>query len=155
MLRRSLLAAPLILTASSARADWTPKQPIKILVGYAPGGTADIAARVAADSLARQHGYNVIVDGESSVIGGTSAVAPLWAGLIALINQSIGKPAGFINPLLYQAGDSSGDFNDITSGNNGAYSAQKGWDACTGLGSPIGSEVASVLGAPSAQTKTA
>jgi kumamolisin len=93
-------------------------------------------------------GYNVIVDGESSVIGGTSAVAPLWSGLIALINQSIGKPAGFINPLLYQKGDSAGDFNDITSGNNGAYSAGPGWDACTGLGSPIGAEVATVLGAP-------
>jgi kumamolisin len=93
-------------------------------------------------------GYNVIVDGQSSVIGGTSAVAPLWSGLIALINQSIGKPAGFVNPLLYQKGDSAGDFNDITSGNNGSYSAGPGWDACTGLGSPIGAEVATVLGAP-------
>ena len=54
MRRRSLLAAPLILAAASARAaDWVPKQPIKILVGYAPGGTADIAARIAADTWRR------------------------------------------------------------------------------------------------------
>ena len=93
-------------------------------------------------------GYVTLVDGHSGVIGGTSAVAPLWAGLIALINESIGKPVGFINPLLYQNASSAGDFNDITSGNNGAYSAGPGWDACTGLGSPIGSGVAAVLGAP-------
>jgi kumamolisin len=86
------------------------------------------------------------------VIGGTSAVAPLWAGLIALINQSIGKPVGFINPLLYQDAAKARDLNDITSGNNGAYSAGPGWDACSGLGSPIGTQVAAALGAPSEQT---
>jgi kumamolisin len=91
-------------------------------------------------------GYDTLVDGQSGVIGGTSAVAPLWAGLIALINQSMGKPVGFINPLLYQS--PSGDFNSITSGNNGAYSAGPGWNACTGLGSPIGIQVAAALGVP-------
>src|SRR5208282_5719087 len=94
-------------------------------------------------------GYVTRVDGQPDVIGGTSAVAPLWAALIALINESIGKPAGFINPLLYQNAGKVADFNDITSGNNGAYSAGPGWDACTGLGSPVGSQVAAVLGAPS------
>jgi kumamolisin len=93
-------------------------------------------------------GYVTLVDGNPDVIGGTSAVAPLWAGLIALINQSIGKPAGFINPLLYQDASTAADFNDITSGNNGAYSAGPGWDACTGLGSPIGIRVATALGVP-------
>jgi kumamolisin len=68
--------------------------------------------------------------------------------LIARINESIGKPAGFINPLLYQNEETAGDFRDITSGNNGAYSAGPGWDACSGLGSPIGSQVAVALGAP-------
>jgi kumamolisin len=91
-------------------------------------------------------GYVTLVDGQSGVIGGTSAVAPLWAALIALINQSMGKPVGFINPLLYQ--NPSGDFNSITSGNNGAYSAGPGWNACTGLGSPIGTQVAAALGVP-------
>jgi len=92
-------------------------------------------------------GYVTRVDGKPDVIGGTSAVAPLWAGLIALINQSIGKPVGFINPLLYQDAGTARDLNDITSGNNGAYSAGPGWDACSGLGSPIGSQVAATLGA--------
>ncbi|MFZ0808349.1 MAG: S53 family peptidase [Candidatus Sulfotelmatobacter sp.] len=93
-------------------------------------------------------GYVTLVDGQSGVIGGTSAVAPLWAGLIALINQSLGKPAGFINPLLYQNASKAADFDDVTSGNNGAYSAGPGWDACTGFGSPLGSRIAATLGAP-------
>ena len=97
-------------------------------------------------------GYVTRVDGSPDVIGGTSAVAPLWAGLIALINQSIGKPVGFINPLLYQDASTARDLNDITSGNNGAYSAGPGWDACSGLGSPIGTQIAAALGAPSEQT---
>jgi kumamolisin len=96
-------------------------------------------------------GYVTLVDGQPDVIGGTSAVAPLWAGLIALINESIGKPVGFVNPLLYQNASTAGDFTDITSGNNGAYSAGPGWDACSGLGSPIGTNVAAALGAPPAQ----
>ncbi|MFZ0957208.1 MAG: S53 family peptidase [Candidatus Sulfotelmatobacter sp.] len=96
-------------------------------------------------------GYVTRVDGSPDVIGGTSAVAPLWAGLIALINQSIGKPVGFINPLLYQDAGKARDLNDITSGNNGAYSAGPGWDACSGLGSPIGTQLAASLGALSEQ----
>ncbi len=96
-------------------------------------------------------GFLTRVDGNPDVIGGTSAVAPLWAGLIALINHSTGKPVGFINPLLYQNANTARDLNDITSGNNGAYSAGPGWDACSGLGSPIGTQVAAALGAPPEQ----
>jgi kumamolisin len=98
-------------------------------------------------------GYVTLVDSDSEVIGGTSAVAPLWAGLIALINQSIGKPVGFINPLLYKTATTAADFHEITSGINGAYSVGPGWNACTGLGSPIGTKVALALGATSAQAK--
>jgi kumamolisin len=96
-------------------------------------------------------GYNVLVDGESAVIGGTSAVAPLWAGLVARINQKMGKPIGFLNPLIYaQAVETSG-FHDITEGNNGAFSAAAGWDPCTGLGSPDGAQLlAALTGAPTA-----
>jgi kumamolisin len=72
--------------------------------------------------------------------------------LIALINESIGKPVGFISPLLYQ--NPNGDFNSITSGNNGAYAAGPGWNPCTGLGSPIGVQVAVALGAPAQAMKT-
>jgi kumamolisin len=93
-------------------------------------------------------GYITLVDGQSGVTGGTSAVAPLWAGLIALINQSLGQSAGFINPLLYQ---NAACFNSITSGNNGAYPAGPGWNPCTGLGSPNGTQIASALGVTPAQ----
>ena len=85
-------------------------------------------------------GYSVRVDGQSITVGGTSAVAPLWAGLIALLNQSLGQSVGFLQPFLYSPAGIAA-LHDITSGNNGAYSAQTGWDACTGLGSPDGAEI--------------
>lgn len=87
-------------------------------------------------------GYTVRVDGETTTIGGTSAVAPLWAGLIALANAANKQDAGFVNPALYGA---NGAFRDVTSGNNGAFRAGPGWDACTGLGSPHGAEVITAL----------
>ena len=88
-------------------------------------------------------GYNVLVDGKSLVIGGTSAVAPLWSGLIALLNQKLGKPLGFLQPVLYALPET--DFRDITTGSNGAFSAGPGWDACTGLGSPSGAKLLTAL----------
>jgi kumamolisin len=99
-------------------------------------------------------GYQVRVDGKNMVVGGTSAVAPLWAGLIALNNKQNGKSAGFIQPQIYAARAASA-FRDIVSGNNGAFSAGPGWDACTGLGSPIGSKLISLLGGSSPTKKKA
>jgi kumamolisin len=93
-------------------------------------------------------GYQVLVDGRNAVYGGTSAVAPLWAALLARINEKLGKPIGFVNTALY----SSNALRDITSGNNGAYTAAKGWDACTGLGSPNGQQLLTVLSTPSTAT---
>ncbi len=90
-------------------------------------------------------GYRVRADGTDQTVGGTSAVAPLWAGLIALLNQSAGAPLGFAQPRLYPLLGSAA-FRDITSGTNGAYSAGPGWDACTGLGSPNGTALAQQLG---------
>jgi kumamolisin len=90
-------------------------------------------------------GYSVRIDGQNTTIGGTSAVAPLWAGLIALLNQSMGKPVGFLNPTLYGLNPQSGVFRDITSGNNGAYSAGPGWDACSGLGVADGTKLLDAL----------
>jgi kumamolisin len=113
-----------------------------------PGGHVGRGVPDVAGDADPSTGYVTLVDGNPDVIGGTSAVAPLWAGLIALVNQSLGKSAGFINPLLYQNPGAAGDFSDITSGNNGAYSAGPGWDACTGLGSPVGSRVSVALGSP-------
>lgn len=94
-------------------------------------------------------GYKVRVDGSDMVIGGTSAVAPLWAALAARLNQATGKRAGLMQPKLYSgasAGAVQPGFRDITSGNNGAYSAGPGWDACTGLGVPIGSALGPIVG---------
>jgi len=90
-------------------------------------------------------GYNILVDGESAVVGGTSAVAPLWAGLVARINQDTGKAIGFLNPLIYAQAVEAEGFLDITQGNNGAYSAATGWDPCTGLGSPDGTGLLAAL----------
>src|SRR6516162_9386317 len=81
-------------------------------------------------------GYQVLVDGQQSVIGGTSAVAPLWAALTARLVQSLGKPLGLLQPDLYagvEPGQPVAGLRAITSGNNGAYAAGPGWDACTGL----------------------
>jgi len=104
-------------------------------------------------------GYAVVVGGTPQVIGGTSAVAPLWAGLLARINQSFarkdGNPVGFVNPLLYAGATAGTAFHDVTQGNNdiyhalqGKYPAGTGWDPCTGLGTPDGTRL---LGALSGQ----
>jgi kumamolisin len=85
-----------------------------------------------------QSGYNVRVDGSDTVIGGTSAVAPLWAALVAIINGSVGKPVGFINPRLYA---NPAAMNDVTVGNNGDFQAGPGWDSTTGLGTPNGKKL--------------
>ncbi len=99
-------------------------------------------------------GYSILVDGQPIQEGGTSAVAPLWAGLIALINQKLKGRAGFINPQIYALAANSGAFHDITAGNNRVtfktfknvgYDAQPGWDACSGLGSVNGAALAGLL----------
>jgi len=121
-----------------------PKSP-KGTVGR---GVPDVAGYAA--------GYRVkFVGGHWGPDGGTSAVSPLWAGLIALINQrltSLGKPrAGFINPVLYQMSPTMGVFHDVVQGDDdtgklGKYKARKGWDACTGLGTPDGTKLMAALG---------
>lgn len=87
-------------------------------------------------------GYDVLVDGRNAVIGGTSAVAPLWAGLIARINAARGAPVGLIHPRLYA---DPAALRAITQGNNGGFAASAGWNACTGLGSPNGAKVAQAI----------
>ena len=94
-------------------------------------------------------GYQVRVDGREVTVGGTSAVAPLWAALVALLNQQRGTPLGQLNPELYAA-PADGAFRDITVGSNAVrgapgYSAGPGWDACTGLGSPDGQALLAAL----------
>lgn len=94
-------------------------------------------------------GYSVRIDGTNTVIGGTSAVAPLWSGLLARINQLTGTPVGLLQPTLY-ANPSA--LRDITQGNNGDFYASTGWDACTGLGSPNGQAVADLFTSGSSGT---
>jgi kumamolisin len=114
-------------------------------------GVPDVAG-----NAAEATGYQVLCDGQKfpdpaqgiPPVGGTSAVAPLWAGLIARINQALGTRAGFLNPLLYGIPANSGGFSDITQGNNGAYNAGAGWDPCTGLGSPNGEKLLHALQGP-------
>jgi kumamolisin len=103
-------------------------------------GVPDVAGDASPET-----GYNVLFDGQSGVVGGTSAVAPLWAALIALLNQQRGSNIGFANPALYQNAENG--LNDITQGNNGSYSAGPGWDCCTGLGSPSGNQLSQIFAA--------
>jgi kumamolisin len=98
-------------------------------------------------------GYQVLVDGRQTLIGGTSAVAPLLAALTARLAQGTGKPLGLLQPSLYSGirpGQPVAGIRDITTGSNGAYRAGPGWDACTGLGVPIGSALLQALSAASA-----
>jgi len=106
--------------------------PASVSTGFKGRGLPDVAADADPNT-----GYNVRVDGQDFVIGGTSAVAPLMAGLVALVNQKNNNNAGFINPKLYAV---QGLCRDITEGDNittsthKGYEAGVGWDACTGLG---------------------
>ena len=111
-------------------------------------GVPDVSGNAASES-----GYRVLCDGQEFPdpskqlpgIGGTSAVAPLWAGLIALLAQGLGAKLGWVNPLLYPLAPSTGAFRDITVGSNGDYQAAPGWDPCTGLGSPDGQKLREAL----------
>lgn len=86
------------------------------------------------------------VDGKNlEAIGGTSAAAPMWASLVARLNQGLKANCGFLNALIYQSQFSKNAFRDITSGNNGAYQAGAGWDACTGFGTPDGAAMLQAL----------
>ena len=107
-----------------------------------PGrGVPDVAANASSDT-----GYLIEADKTRMSLGGTSAVAPLWAALIARLNEALGRRIGLLTPLLYKMNASSGGVFDITRGYNGAnrtraFHARPGWDPCTGLGSPNGEEL--------------
>lgn len=102
--------------------------------GKTTRGIPDVAADADPNT-----GYTILVDGQSQIIGGTSAVAPLWAALAARCNAAAGARPGFLLPTLYKAAKA---FRDITQGSNGSFQAGPGWDACTGMGSPDGKKIA-------------
>lgn len=106
----------------------------------APHGPGRLVPDVAANADP-ETGYEIVVNGAGEVVGGTSAVAPLYAGLFA----AFGRKLGFVTPELYLHPAS---LNDITQGENGAFRATTGVDPCTGLGSPIGSRLAAQFTAP-------
>jgi kumamolisin len=126
---------------------WQASAGVPSRSGGGSGATGRGVPDVAADADPGT-GYQVYVDGQDQVYGGTSAVAPLWAALIARLAQATGHTFGQLQPALYagaQAGHVAPGFRDITSGNNGAYSAAAGWDACTGLGTPDGTALLNIL----------
>ncbi len=116
--------------------------------GVVPSGSKGRGVPDVAGDAAPATGYTIVVDGQTETVGGTSAVAPLWAGLTALVNQSLGKKVGFFLPTVYK---NTTGFVDVTSGTNMptgsevGFSAGTGWDACTGLGRPDGKKILAVL----------
>jgi kumamolisin len=106
-------------------------------------GLPDVAAMAA-----QNPGYRIVVDGQTVVKEGTSAAAPLWAAIIAMANQQRGEPVGFINRFLY---DTSSICRGITLGNNRnngvGYDAGPDWNACAGLGVPVGVHTVNALAA--------
>lgn len=105
-------------------------------------GVPDVAANADIHT-----GYRIHFDGDTAMGGGTSSAAPLWAALIARLNCGLEQPVGFINPALYrmQLDEGRAVCRDITSGNNGGYEARRGWNPCTGLGSPNGEAMLAAL----------
>jgi kumamolisin len=103
-------------------------------------GLPDVAANADPET-----GYRILVDGQEEVVGGTSAPASLWAGLIVLLNQKLNRHLGFVNPEIYNL-RTKGGFREITIGNNGAFTAGHGWNPCTGQGAPQGTALLQALG---------
>jgi len=116
-----------------------------------PGGRIGRGVPDVSGNADPQTGYVVRVDGSELVFGGTSAVAPLWAGLIARLNEKLGGNVGYLNPTIYGLPGDTGAFRDIVAGDNDIakegkpYKAGRGWDACTGLGSPNGAGLLATL----------
>jgi kumamolisin len=118
----------------------------KLGVPSAPGGFRGRGVPDVAGPADPNCGFRIVAGGSPSVSGGTSAVAPLWAGLLARINHALGANVGYLTPHLYHLAASKGRiFHEVVGGNNGRYPVRPGWNACTGLGSPKGERLLEVL----------
>jgi kumamolisin len=118
--------------------QWQANARVKSKTGRRGRGVPDVSGK--ADIAT---GYHMLVCGYGVTMGGTSAAAPMWAGLIARFNQVLGYRIGYLNPLLYRNMNKSA-FREITEGSNG-FPASPGWNPCTGLGTPIGKGLLTVL----------
>jgi kumamolisin len=123
--------------------DW---QRLANVPGAKYRGVPDVGGNADPDT-----GWVIIVDGQQLVIGGTSAVAPMWAALSVCLGQALGKNVGFMNDKLYAI---AGWSRDITVGNNGTYAARAGYDCCTGMGVPVGTKLLAALQGSVAPTPT-
>lgn len=126
-----------------AKPDYQAKADVPTPAAKGGGrGVPDVAGDADPDS-----GYRIVTGGQTGIIGGTSAVAPLWAAIVAGLNRGRAAPIGTPHALLYAH---PGALRDITSGDNRSgrtgYAAKAGWDACTGLGSPKGAALRSAFG---------
>jgi kumamolisin len=118
-----------------------PVQSFQIGAPPAPASSKFGTGRMVPDVCANADpntGYKIFVHGSATVVGGTSAVAPLYAGLFA----AFGTKLGFVSPTLWK---NQKAFNDITVGGNGFYSAAVGPDPCSGIGSPVGARIAALI----------
>jgi kumamolisin len=127
----------------------------KVVPSINPGHFAGRAIPDVAANADPATGYLTMSGGKLSIVGGTSASAPLWASLIARINAATGTRVGNFNALLYSKIGPAGTLRDITTGDNdtdglldGEYPAGPGWDACTGWGTPDGGKLMAALQAP-------
>jgi kumamolisin len=129
---------------------WQSAEHVPLSPKGQPGrGVPDVAA-----SADPHNGCAIIVGGQPCSSFGTSAVAPLWAALIARCNQALGSRAGHLNPVLYELARSErSPFRTIVEGDNGFYRAGAGWNACTGLGTPKGRHLLDVLRARTSNSR--
>jgi kumamolisin len=133
------------ISAHFPKPAWQTVQPFGVTSTVANRMSPDIAGNADPDT-----GYQTLVDGTSGTIGGTSAVAPLYAAMTALYWEKLGKAPGFLGPQLYGVvSPYQKAFIDIVQGNNGNYKAGTGFDCATGIGRPDGANLLTALGGPS------
>ncbi len=130
--------------------DWQPA-----LFADASGGVALTRGRGVPDvaiNASPSSGYQILNDGQATVVGGTTASASMWAALIARLNQGVGGRVGWLNPALYRSLGPTGILRDVTkgstrpeSGSGLGYDARPGWDPCTGWGTPDGQRLLEAL----------
>ena len=121
---------------------WQRNSGVKAKTGHNGRGVPDVASR--ADV---KDGYHIRVGNVNIPMGGTSSAAPLWASLVAILNEKLNRNVGYLNPYLYHDSVRKA-LLDIRRGRSGKrYQACKGWDACTGLGRPVAQALLDVLSA--------